>query len=1347
MNAMQNKLNKKIKASLEAEAESLIESGNQLFNQKNTYEAMKYYRQAQEVLDRIETEISSEKKKIPSKKYLLDSVLDFTNYETGKAPEINYNIPTSTSLPIRTYMEFAVDKDWFDPINAYHFMSVEQIKEHIEAVKPEYKITPNIFKDLKGRYSNDKLFQILQKIPWNHVFWKTFPEGHPLRDLTIDKVEAIYGAKLKENHNIIKENVYNTMEYLESIDKSINHNKIVGSIIQIANYLKKYQEFDPSNLYEREYLYLQDSMKQLILKIQGSIQIFYNYIDKNIDYTESIEEDIKIYQKEKDSINSTYNNEKQYLDNEYNSKISKIQKELDSFPDLQRQIEDEKKFLSNKKDDAKVALSTVNQLLPIINQLEIEEKKNEKIKKILENLEKEQINLSLEIEKKENKIKHYSTINSIKLKGYKPTEYDKYIKDYMQLITESKEKIENKKLELSDLLDKIHSDISSSSEFSKDEKNELIKKINKNSNDAQIRNLLSTIQSREVIRYQKSAHVRRKLEKLESGNIKTGNSMIFYVRTERTGKLKQITADSLLIDDLKGVLVKLQQELKLLKSELTAVERKKADNTRFFSETETVKDDVYSNKISLEIQSLVNSPNFSQEIAQRVSRLVKDAISSNKINFNGLSKILASQISKLEQITSEENNLFNKKEELYSVLINKLNNLNIRKVLCTTEEISGIKSLFESIISGSTKSLDIMNLMNKINGKFISAHEEYYRDLDLLKNSYNEKLRQNQREYITCKIEGTNIIKESLLEALQNVFQIEDLINSILQISEKSLEILNTIFQIQKEQGKLEETINEIENYRVKSGRGDSPNNEFKINMVSQPFWVDNSSEFSKKKGADSSNIFITTFFPDNSQEKRYPTENEIADLKKMGYVPRLLKNFAGEYEIRFIKSQEELDPRIFIVEEYTVSVFPGDFGTGKTIDTFSLLPLEKTQFRMKKWSTSKKTKNTSTSVLENLNTESSDSFQKELEGELNASSESQRTTEVYASASASASGGWGPVSASVGVEAGASAGFSENRKNSVKSISKSMGNHTSQKNQSRENSITQDVSEEREEGEEELSIREIQNPNENRVVNYVFREMYQQYISIIHLTDVKIAYGTGFSQDYKEVPIHEIDSLINSIFRDGYDLKLCSEIRKIIKDRIFENFSYVLDYRNRPFNVIEPIMMPGTDDVPTGKYRFNSQPFYKYVLDRIKENEKEKGNYDDILKARIDHGVNGIILDTFSTSMKTDQILVDSVLGKGNVLDEYSLAQRIETIRRLQVENALLESTVEIKKHLSESLSNVASPEKVFDLYYKGFGLENYEKIANKISLFMNPDKLDHVLESESKSAKKNKGFDVTLK
>ena len=141
MNTTQNKLNKKIKASLEAEAESLMESGDQLLNQKNTYEAMKYYHQAQDVLDRITNELSTEKKKIPSKKYLLDSVLDFTNYETGKAPEINYNIPTSTSLPIRTYMELSVDKDWYDPINAFHFMSVEQIKEHIEAVKPENKIS------------------------------------------------------------------------------------------------------------------------------------------------------------------------------------------------------------------------------------------------------------------------------------------------------------------------------------------------------------------------------------------------------------------------------------------------------------------------------------------------------------------------------------------------------------------------------------------------------------------------------------------------------------------------------------------------------------------------------------------------------------------------------------------------------------------------------------------------------------------------------------------------------------------------------------------------------------------------------------------------------------------------------------------------------------------------------------------------------------------------------------------------------------------------------------------------------------------------------------------------------
>src|SRR5262249_34447285 len=69
--------------------------------------------------------------------------------------------------------------------------------------------------------------------------------------------------------------------------------------------------------------------------------------------------------------------------------------------------------------------------------------------------------------------------------------------------------------------------------------------------------------------------------------------------------------------------------------------------------------------------------------------------------------------------------------------------------------------------------------------------------------------------------------------------------------------------------------------------------------------------------------------------------------------------------------------------------------------------------------------------------------------------------------------------------------------------------------------------------GQEQAIERQIQNINASRTMTLVFRQMNQQFVTLIHLVDVRVAFFNGYAESRDERPLYQLDELLKTWVRD----------------------------------------------------------------------------------------------------------------------------------------------------------------------------------------------------------------------
>jgi hypothetical protein len=404
----------------------------------------------------------------------------------------------------------------------------------------------------------------------------------------------------------------------------------------------------------------------------------------------------------------------------------------------------------------------------------------------------------------------------------------------------------------------------------------------------------------------------------------------------------------------------------------------------------------------------------------------------------------------------------------------------------------------------------------------------------------------------------------------------------------------------------------------------------------------------------------------------------------------------------------ERAEPAIFVIEEYKTSSFLGDYGAGETVNTFSLLPGEKHTISIKTFRQRTSTATRSDNVMDSFSQASAAEFENLVQEEKQRSTSNTQNNSKESGLSLSVSSI--PLLGGIfggGASRKKSKSSTEVRTSNTSSLSKALQKHSDSTNSSRTITVNSTTSDTLTESTEESTQREIVNPNLSRVLNFVFRQLLQEYISVTYLNDIKIVFSNGYPGSYRMVNIEELDSLLEEVI-DG-PVK-----QQAVRDMIFNEYHQIENYKGDAQVFIQKAMTRGWDSpppIPGGTIAQDVTYMHK------KKSIVGSYTYDGADGPR-QFTVEGPILNVDLNTLRTDSLIVDALLGQGEALDCFnSHAQNAKT-QALYIENAgkeLANARQEFENAMAElqkdktlmamnTLNQIADPAQRAELYAKIF-------------------------------------------
>jgi|GEM_PF-980518 len=361
---------------------------------------------------------------------------------------------------------------------------------------------------------------------------------------------------------------------------------------------------------------------------------------------------------------------------------------------------------------------------------------------------------------------------------------------------------------------------------------------------------------------------------------------------------------------------------------------------------------------------------------------------------------------------------------------------------------------------------------------------------------------------------------------------------------------------------------------------------------------------------------------------------------------------------------------RIILVESYRMSSYLANYGAGRTIKTFSLLPGEKSKISIRSYKQNEMTAKSAATILDSVTDDISEEFENSIAKEQADQKSYKESNEYKIEGEAGVSWGWGSAKLSASTSGGTNAAREQFAKNVVNNTQK----HVAKASARRDVQINTTYEEKNTTTDETTIVREIENINVSRTLNFVFRQMNQEFITLLHLVDVRIGYfaidtiNGVETKSYREVTLPQLDALLEQT--------IVPEKRTEVRNAIIYQLTNIFDYQDRHHRFVEeePFRGPDGSVIPLSNYL------------RVKKDYTSTYR-DDATGTEIE--VPGIILAANRHVLRTDGIVVEALLGQGEALDSYSRNLQIESVREKELRNSLLETEIEMKRLALQILIN----------------------------------------------------------
>jgi hypothetical protein len=404
---------------------------------------------------------------------------------------------------------------------------------------------------------------------------------------------------------------------------------------------------------------------------------------------------------------------------------------------------------------------------------------------------------------------------------------------------------------------------------------------------------------------------------------------------------------------------------------------------------------------------------------------------------------------------------------------------------------------------------------------------------------------------------------------------------------------------------------------------------------------------------------------------------NQIADFIEDGKVPVVLDKFGGfSKEIATVQRPERTNPSIYVMEEYTTASFLGDYGAGKVLNTFSLLPGEKTTISIKTYKESNTTRSRAENLLDSFSENSTNEMEKWMQDETDVQDANKTETKFDTKVSLEAKVKlWSVGNLTAKAEACYSKNSTASRTANAKSLSKAMDKHVAQSNSNRQVNVNTSSSESVKEGEEQSTVRELLNLNKSRTLNFVFRQMMQEYVCLTYLSNIQIVFTNGYPESTKVVSLEDLDSLLDTYVHDT----------QWVKRQILKHYCKVLNYLDEPKDFLEEM------SVKLGECVDESFEDRFYRICKGLEDSYTSGG----LRITIPRGV---ILTAQSYILETAGVVADAFLGQGEALDCFNMKmQDAESIRR-NLDNMEVLQRIQL-------IEDLGDPNRKAELYKRVYG------------------------------------------
>jgi len=340
-------------------------------------------------------------------------------------------------------------------------------------------------------------------------------------------------------------------------------------------------------------------------------------------------------------------------------------------------------------------------------------------------------------------------------------------------------------------------------------------------------------------------------------------------------------------------------------------------------------------------------------------------------------------------------------------------------------------------------------------------------------------------------------------------------------------------------------------------------------------------------------------------------------------------------------------------------ATFPANYGAGRTLNTFSLLPGERTTISIRHYARSEDTRAASESVLDSFSQSAADDLADSFEQESQYSTSYSYADQHSKTNSWAAGGGDSSGILVWSSSSGWTASSIDSDWNSVNSnlqqhsacYRNAMNHHVARADAARNIDINTESQQSKTAEDEQVIVRELENINKSRVLNFVFRQLLQGYKTVTWLDDITLVYTNGYPDSRIAMKLSHIDQFLS---------KICSTAALTppvtAKTMIQSVLSSIEDY-----NGIASSFYDMSSDTA---YDIGFNP---HTVDRMYK-KKNFGVHGQVTGTAIK--VPGIILDVFDHVVNTPAMIVDSLLGAGEALDCYNSSLQSEAVDAAHLQN-----------------------------------------------------------------------------